>query len=242
MIRMRMLGLSLLVLQGIAVAATPGVADANMVDQTRTIRQVLQEEQIRTLASEPNQVGGELSALDTLIEDLNRLQVAAAPAPEPQPVQEELPAEEPVAQAAPETPGTADAAPEAPAEPVPVTGPADVPAEQWESVASVANPLEVADALYQGGTWQQARRFYRQYVDARQAPEDPDYQWALYQVGVCELRDNPSEAAAFFGRLIEGSPNSPWAGAAKARLTTLTWETTVNLTKIAEIPSDPNSL
>jgi tetratricopeptide (TPR) repeat protein len=257
---------------GVNLRASEATVDPNAADPTKTIRQLLQEEQIRTLTADVNRLTNDLPVLDVLIEELEALSAApaAAPAeaptetpaaveadvaietlvPEPEiPVQAE---EQPVFVNAPDEsepaaePNNAVAAAtveEAKPQPAEAAAPApDALLEKFEAVVSVEEPMEVADALYRSGRTQAAQRFYRQVTDREKQPESPDYQWALYQEAVCLQSSDPARARQMFEQLIKSCPASLWAAAAKARLETLTWEEELKTKSPEWMSRDPNSL
>lgn len=237
-------------------AALGATAEPNSVEAARTIREALRAEQIQPLTADAEPASGETPALDVLIEELEKLTVGAGPAPAlestaaepvepgnelgaaPVTVQEEAPASDASISSAPAD-GTGTVIMAAPD---PVLAQKDRWEETWASVAAVGNPLGIADALFLSGRTRQADRFYRQATEKEPAPEDPGYQWALYQSGVCMASEDPAEAGKIFQALIEKSPNSPWAAAARARLATLELKEPEILSKFERINSEPNSL
>jgi tetratricopeptide (TPR) repeat protein len=70
-----------LILHGGALGET--AADANVIEETHVIRQLLLEEQIRSLTPDSNQPSDELPVLDALFEELEMLNQAIASVPEP---------------------------------------------------------------------------------------------------------------------------------------------------------------
>lgn len=253
-----------LMLHGIGITgaepnAVEVAADPNVVDRTRALRQLLREEQIQTLTVNDNRTADELPVLDVLIEELSVLGAAVAAAPEliadesdtkeTATLTPDVPEEDKPAAAEPNI-VTAVAVVEEP-KPVPVEAPAPEPdaepkadmlLEKIKTVDTVERPMGMANALYRSGRTKAAERFYRMAMDQPLRPEDPDYQWALYQNAVCRVSEDPAGARQMFELLIKNCPASPWTAAAQARLKTLKWEEELKTKSFEWMARDPNSL
>jgi hypothetical protein len=90
---------------------------------------------------------------------------------------------------------------------------------------TVKNPIQLADVLYLGGHWKAAATFYVMVVegDGKKYPKN-DKVWALYQLGNCQRRYDPTEAKVTYKRLIEEYPDSPWVAASQVQQRLLTWK------------------
>lgn len=258
MIAMRLFSMGLfLILQAAGTDSTgaDGIPDANVIEPAVSIRQMLQDAQIGTLPADANQAAEELPVLDALIEELESLNhqatqsdVTEVPVAEPveespetalTPTEERIVSEETPAaalvSALPVEPNIVDLAAAAEVK-------EDILAGLLESLVSVDNPIEVGDALYLSGRMKQAKRFYQMAAEKKEAPDSPNYQWALYQIAACSVSDDPAEAQKLFQQLIGTYPNSPWAGAARARLERLNWAATLRKPVLESMQNDPNTL
>jgi tetratricopeptide (TPR) repeat protein len=88
---------------------------------------------------------------------------------------------------------------------------------------SVLYPMELADALYQAGSLQQAGHYYEMALAAATKDNASDYQWLLFQTANCLRQADPARAAALYEQVSQTWPNSVWAAAARARHGMLIW-------------------
>ncbi len=248
MIVMRVLVTSLcLLVHGGALGEATGektAVRASVVEQTRSIRQSILEDEIRLPETEPNAARTQPFALESLIAELENLKVnvETPPAPKTEPGEKSEASPKPALPVVKMAPQEVEEQPREETIADPEAARTTALMQKMESVLSVPNPLEVADALYRGRRTAAAERFYRRMVEAGRGPQDADYLWALYQSAVCKVSQDPAGARRLFQQLIESCPNSPWTAAAKARLAVLTWEEELKAKKIKWIQSDPNSL
>lgn len=223
--------------QGMAAEAV----DPNGPARSEVLRKQIMESQIQPLFLSITTVSQ--MDLDELIASLDRLEVPSGPAKASEPssssqspavkagVQEGQPAQEkenPPAVQAEET------AVQAPVDPEWLT--------QIDAVNQPVEPMALGDVLFSAGQMERAERFYRMILEKADLPNDPDWQWAMYQRANCLRRSRPAEARKLYQELIKKAPNSSWSGAATAQQATLTWFESVQKSKIKRFVIDPNSL
>jgi hypothetical protein len=90
---------------------------------------------------------------------------------------------------------------------------------------TVKKPIQLADVLYLGGHYKAAATFYVMVTDSqKQDYSNTDKAWALYQLGNCQRRYDPSEAKVTYKRLIEEYSTSSWVAASQVQQRLLTWK------------------
>ena len=91
---------------------------------------------------------------------------------------------------------------------------------------SIANPLELAEVLFQTGALGPAGLCYKQAF-ASIAADDPNVAseraWILFQTGNCLKDNDPNASKESYAELIRTHPDSPWAEIAKTKHGLLDW-------------------
>lgn len=88
-----------------------------------------------------------------------------------------------------------------------------------KSATEVADPLQLANALYHGGHGLQARTFYEKALAETQ--DETFRAWLVYRLGQCARQDGPNEAITRFRQVLAEYPDSIWAPLADVQLTIL---------------------
>jgi tetratricopeptide (TPR) repeat protein len=89
----------------------------------------------------------------------------------------------------------------------------------------VADPMKLADILYQGGRLAEAVPFYQKAYDA---PADPAAKaWALFQMANCRRQTDAVAAVALYRRVTTEFPKSPWKAVAEAECRLIEWRQTI---------------
>ena len=86
---------------------------------------------------------------------------------------------------------------------------------------SVANPSSLADALYLGGYYGVAGRFYELALE--RSGEGAGTDWLLFQIGNCFRPNDPAAALGVYRRLIAQHPDSLWSSLADSRARLIEW-------------------
>ncbi len=90
----------------------------------------------------------------------------------------------------------------------------------------VAEPLQLAEVLFQSGQPRAAGLCYKQALVSIPA-DDPNMAgeraWILFQIGNCLKHDDPNTARESYAELLRVHPDSPWAQIAKARHSVIDW-------------------
>ena len=230
-----------------AGSALPG--DPNTPFRTEVLRREIKEEQIQPLFLSITSVTQ--TDLDSLISSLDKLTVpsdsaagtvnasaASASAPAkiaPTPTQADL-----------TDAAEAEAVEKTPAEPPADTAPLTPPSPEWlrkvDNATQPVDPLALADVLFSSGRPDRAERFYKLVIEKVNSPEDPNWQWAMYQRANCLRRKNQSEAIQLYQELVQKAPNSCWSNAASTQQTVLRWYESTEASQVKRLISDPNSL
>jgi len=93
---------------------------------------------------------------------------------------------------------------------------------------SVANPLELAEALYKVARYDEAAACYQVALDRVASGQNKsatarDQAWILFQIGNCHARMNPEAAINAYKRLIADHPASDWTPIAVVREQLMQW-------------------
>ncbi len=94
----------------------------------------------------------------------------------------------------------------------------DLPADQ------VADPIRLADALYNGGYYQAAAVFYQSVLLHEDESSGHPRDWVLFQFANCLRDSDPARARGLYKRLATEHPDSRWKAAASAQEKLLTWK------------------
>jgi hypothetical protein len=86
---------------------------------------------------------------------------------------------------------------------------------------SVADPIKLADALFQSGHRAEALVFYRGALP--KATRTEDRCWLMYQMGICLSKTQPEEAKNWFRQLMTEYPNSHWNRLAEIQFELVDW-------------------
>lgn len=193
------LALAALILASLALAAT--AADAPVVEEVRASRRRL----ARSVVSAPEASEPETSLAETIAR-LRAMRVPERRPPEPPETRA------PAADADPSEPG---------ADPTPELTKDQLARLAELSPAKVADAASLGDALFRGGHWAEAYRFYARAVET--AAEGEAGGWALYQMANCVRHTDPAEAARLYARVAKKHGDSPWAGPARIRAGVVRW-------------------
>jgi len=91
---------------------------------------------------------------------------------------------------------------------------------------AIANPLELAEVLFQTGVLEPAGLCYKQALVSI-AANDPNVAseraWILFQIGNCLKDNDPNASKESYAELIRTHPDSPWAEIAKTKHGLLDW-------------------
>ncbi len=91
---------------------------------------------------------------------------------------------------------------------------------------AIANPLELAEVLFQSGRPGMAGLCYKKAL-ASIAADNPNVAseraWILFQIGNCLKDDDPNTSKESYAELIRTAPDSPWAQIAKSRHGLIEW-------------------
>lgn len=85
----------------------------------------------------------------------------------------------------------------------------------------VANPIRLADALYESGHKAEAYDIYN--MSLQQSPSANDTDWILFQMANCQIETKPAEARKLMQKLMKEHPNSPWSMLAENQELMLEW-------------------
>ena len=113
--------------------------------------------------------------------------------------------------------------------------------ELLQNPDQLANPLELAEILFDDGCLEEARVCYQAALNRRHdGAADPfeDRAWILLQLGNCLKDKDPQAAMETYKALVAEFPHSPWAQLAKAKSDVISWylkdqpETVLNESKL----------
>lgn len=225
--------IGVLSVQGMAAEAV----DPNGTARSEVLRKQIMESQIQPLFLSITTVSQ--MDLDELIASLDRLEVPSGPAKASEPSSSQSTVVESAVQPSQEKENppaiqTEEAAVQTPVDPEWLT--------QIDTVKQPVEPMALGDVLFRAGQMERAERFYRMFLEKTDLPNDPDWQWAMYQRANCLRRSRPTEARELYQELVKKAPNSSWSGAAAAQQETLAWFESVQKSKIKRFVIDPNSL
>jgi hypothetical protein len=98
--------------------------------------------------------------------------------------------------------------------------------EMLKDPNTVANPFELAEALFRNGLPGPAGLCYKRAL-AEIGANDPNTAtercWILFQIGNCLQNDDPNAAKESYAELIRTYPDSPWVEIAKSRHALIEW-------------------
>ena len=86
----------------------------------------------------------------------------------------------------------------------------------------VASPEELAEALFLTRHFDAASVFYEQAL--KEAKNDDDKAWLLYQMGNCRRPNDPAAARALYGRILAEHPDSVWSSLADMQSRLIEWQ------------------
>ena len=85
----------------------------------------------------------------------------------------------------------------------------------------VANPEELAEALFLTGHFDAAIVFYKQALT--RAKKSEDKAWLLYQMANCRRPGDPAVARALYGQVLAEHPDSLWSSLAEVQDRLIEW-------------------
>jgi tetratricopeptide (TPR) repeat protein len=85
----------------------------------------------------------------------------------------------------------------------------------------VADPLKLADILYQGGCLDEAVPFYQRAYDT--SADAPAKAWALFQMANCRRQTDAAAALTLYRRVTTEFPKSPWKVTANTECRLIEW-------------------
>jgi len=91
----------------------------------------------------------------------------------------------------------------------------------------VADPLGLADALYQAGRLPEADLFYGRILDGPASGDAESRAWALFQRANCRRPTDAKAAVDLYRRVVQEQPQSRWAPLAAVQQRLLEWYETL---------------
>lgn len=85
----------------------------------------------------------------------------------------------------------------------------------------IANPIRLADALYESGHNVEAYNIYN--ISLQQDLSANDDSWVMFQMANCQIKIKPIEARKLLQKLMTKHPDSPWSILAKNQELILQW-------------------
>jgi len=89
----------------------------------------------------------------------------------------------------------------------------------------IADPLSLADILYQAGRLAEAAPFYQKAYDT--AADAGAKAWALFQMGNCRRQTDPAAALTLYKRITTEFPKSPWKAVADTECKLIEWRQSI---------------
>lgn len=86
---------------------------------------------------------------------------------------------------------------------------------------SVADPIQLGDALFHGGHKAEALRVYQSVLE--NTTDAQDRGWLLYQMGCCLIETKPTEAKTYFRQVRKELPQTHWGQLAAIQLDLVEW-------------------
>lgn len=109
---------------------------------------------------------------------------------------------------------------------------------------NIANPLDVAESLFNTGNLKDAAEFYQLALQrSRTDKQNPDQPWILLQLANCIRHENPDRAYNIYQELISEYSDSYLVPTARAQQLIISWyKEKKPITILEKYGSDPNSL
>ncbi len=190
---------------GLASLAAASLAAAAPADDVVTRARQNRLELLRSFVTPP--IGeSAASELEATIQHIHSLQARPKPSP-----RDSAAPDSTGAAASPTTP--VDVAPPRPRSDVPIVTPEDLERLRRLPPDRIADPLALADALFQAGHYREAYAFYETALKAD--GNGKAKAWALFQMANCQRESDPAAGIAIYDQILKDHPDSPWAQIAK---------------------------